>query len=120
MKQGSHIMLQRLVKSTVRTEPRPGRTVLEPWRGRSSSWCSGMSRPGKFPSILAVDGALFHHPDLAIALDDLRLTFADLLVNEVGPILLAVEDPIARLAQAVRTKRVRGARPAERGLGLFP
>src|SRR5580704_5515536 len=51
MKQGSHIMLQRLVRSTVRTEPRPWRTVLEPWRCRSSSLCAGMSRPGKLPSI---------------------------------------------------------------------
>src|SRR5580704_10307349 len=51
MKQGSHIMLQRLVRSTVRTEPRPWRTVLEPWRCKSSSLCAGISRPGKFPSI---------------------------------------------------------------------
>src|SRR5580700_3753745 len=51
MKQGSHIMLQRLVRSTVRTEPRPWRTVLEPWRCRPSSLCAGMSRPGKFFSI---------------------------------------------------------------------
>src|ERR1700722_17439750 len=51
MKQGSHIMLQRLVRSTVRTEPRPWRTVLDPWLCRPSSLCAGMSRPGKFPSI---------------------------------------------------------------------
>src|SRR5580704_16121650 len=51
MKQGSHIMLQRLVRSTVSTEPRPWRTVLEPWRCRPSSLCAGMSRPGKFFSI---------------------------------------------------------------------
>ena len=31
MKQGSHIMLQRLVKSTVSTEPRPCLMELEPW-----------------------------------------------------------------------------------------
>src|ERR1700719_4006343 len=51
MKHGSHIMLQRLVRSTVRTEPRPYRTVLEPCLCRSSSLCAGMSRPGKFCSI---------------------------------------------------------------------
>src|SRR5216684_8539037 len=53
MKQGSHIMLQRLVRSTVRTEPRPYRTVLEPCLCRSSSLWAGMSRPGKFFSIQA-------------------------------------------------------------------
>ena len=31
MKQGSHIMLQRLVRSMVRTEPRPWVTVEVPW-----------------------------------------------------------------------------------------
>src|SRR5258706_1552031 len=51
MKQGSHIMLQRLVRSTVSTEPRPYRTVLEPCLCMSSSLCAGMSRPGKFCSI---------------------------------------------------------------------
>ena len=30
MKQGSHIMLQRFVRSIVRTDPRPCVTVLEP------------------------------------------------------------------------------------------
>src|SRR5277367_7159489 len=51
MKQGSHIMLHLFVRSTVRTEPRPCRTVLDPWRCRSSSLCAGISRPGKLPSI---------------------------------------------------------------------
>src|SRR6202171_5121419 len=51
MKQGSHIILQRLVRSTVSTEPRPYRTVLEPCLCRSSSLWAGMSRPGKFCSI---------------------------------------------------------------------
>jgi hypothetical protein len=105
MKQGSHIMLQRLVRSTVSTEPRP-------YARCSSRGCAGfvvvggMSRPGKFcfdpvqelrvdghhVFIVAVDGALLHHPDLAVALDDLRLDLADLLVNQVAPILLAVDD----------------------------
>src|SRR6202030_818944 len=52
MKHGSHIMLQRLVRSTVSTEPRPYRTVLDPCLCRPSSLCAGMSRPGKFFSIL--------------------------------------------------------------------
>src|SRR5713226_2342141 len=53
MKQGSHIMLHRLVRSTVRTEPRPYRTVLLPCLCRCSSLCAGISRPGKFLSIQA-------------------------------------------------------------------
>src|ERR1700677_723318 len=51
MKPGSHIMLQRFVRATVRTEPRPWRMVLEPWRCNSSSLGAEMSRPGKFFSI---------------------------------------------------------------------
>src|ERR1039457_5109988 len=51
MKHGSHIMLQRLVRSTVSTEPRPYWTVLDPCLCRSSSLWAGMSRPGKFCSI---------------------------------------------------------------------
>ncbi len=50
MKQGSHIMLQRLVRSTVRTEPRPCFTVELPWLCSFSSLCARMSRPGKTSS----------------------------------------------------------------------
>src|SRR5579863_2721756 len=50
MKQGSHIMLQRLVRSMVRTEPRPYFTVLEPWWWSFSSLCATMSRPGNTSS----------------------------------------------------------------------
>src|SRR5580692_9370778 len=50
MKQGSHIMLQRLVKSMVRTEPRPYFTVEEPWWWSFSSLWAAMSRPGKTSS----------------------------------------------------------------------
>ena len=46
MKQGSHIMLQRLVRSTVSTEPRPCLMVLLPWLCSFSSLCAAMSRPG--------------------------------------------------------------------------
>src|SRR2546422_8324616 len=51
MKHGSHIMLQRLVRSTVRTDPRPCRIELEPWLWSFSSLWARMSRPGKFFSI---------------------------------------------------------------------
>ena len=46
MKHGSHIMLQRLVRSTVRTAPRPCSTVLLPWLCSFASLCARMSRPG--------------------------------------------------------------------------
>src|SRR5215831_17321669 len=46
MKHGSHIMLQRFVRSTVRTLPRPWVMVLEPWWCSLESLCARMSRPG--------------------------------------------------------------------------
>src|SRR6266705_2883992 len=46
-------MLQRLVRSTVKTAPRPYRTVLDPCLCRPSSLCGAISRPGKFFSIQA-------------------------------------------------------------------
>src|SRR3979411_340076 len=50
MKQGSHIMLQRLVRSIVRTEPRPYFTVDDPWWCNFSSAWAAISRPGKTSS----------------------------------------------------------------------
>src|SRR3954466_14477731 len=50
MKQGSHIMLQRLVRSIVNTDPRPCFTVDVPWLCSFSSACARMSRPGKTSS----------------------------------------------------------------------
>src|SRR5262245_57064219 len=46
MKHGSHIMLQRLVRSTVSTEPRPCLIVLLPWLCSLESLWASMSRPG--------------------------------------------------------------------------
>src|SRR5882762_2689815 len=51
MKQGSHIMLQRLVRSTVKTAPRPYLMVLVPWLCSFSSLCASMSRPGNIFSM---------------------------------------------------------------------
>ena len=52
MKHGSHIMLQRLVRSMVSTEPRPWVTVEVPWLCSflSPSPWARMSRPGKLSS----------------------------------------------------------------------
>ena len=133
MKQGSHIMLQRFVRSTVSTEPRPCCTVELPWLCSFSSLCARMSRPGNTSSRclknagvdrhhvleVAVDGAVLHHQDLAVALDDRRLDLADLLVQEDADVLLAVEDLLPRLARAGRAERIGLARPAERRLGLL-
>src|SRR4030095_2307926 len=51
MKHGSHIMLQRLVRSTVNTAPRPYLIVLVPWLCSFSSLCASISRPGNIFSI---------------------------------------------------------------------
>src|SRR5688572_20428442 len=51
MKHGSHIILQRFVRSTVRTAPRPYLIVLEPWLCSFSSLCAWISRPGNIASI---------------------------------------------------------------------
>src|ERR1051325_8007630 len=50
MKQGSHIMLQRLVRSIVSTDPRPCFTVLVPCLCSFSSLWARISRPGKTSS----------------------------------------------------------------------
>src|SRR6185437_7209562 len=68
----------------------------------------------------AVDGTFFHHPNLAIALDDLRFDLADFLVDEISPIFFATDDGFAGIFDATRTQRIRCARPAERRLALFP
>ena len=89
-------MLQRLVRSTVSTEPRPCLIVLLPWLWSFSSLCARMSRPGNTSSRclknvgvhghhvfeVAVDRAVLHHQDLAVALEDRRLDLADLLVEQ--------------------------------------
>ena len=134
MKQGSHIMLQRLVRSTVSTEPRPCLMVLLPWL-----WSFvvvvrrdvaarehllevleevGVHRHDVFE--MAVGGAVLDHQDLAVALQDRRGDFADLLVEQDRDVLLAVEDRLARLADARRAQRIGLARPAQRRLGLLP
>jgi hypothetical protein len=46
MKHGSHIMLQRFVRSIVSTDPRPYLIVLLPWLWSFSSLCERMSLPG--------------------------------------------------------------------------
>ena len=68
---------------------------------------------------VAVLGAVLDHEDLAVALDDLGLDFADFLVEEHFVRQLAVEDLLANLGDALGTEGVRGTRPAERRLLLL-
>ena len=134
MKHGSHIMLQRFVRSIVSTAPRPYLIVLVPWLWSFSSLWARMSLPGirVFEMFeerrvhrhhvfeVAVEGAVLHHQDLAVAFDDGGLDLADLLVQQDLVVALAVEDLLARFANAGRAERVGLARPAERRLHLLP
>ena len=79
---------------------------------------SGVNRHQIF--IVAVLGAILDHPDLAVALDDLGLNFADLFMHQVAPVLIAIDNGFARFLNAGWAERVCLAREAERWLGLFP
>ncbi len=68
---------------------------------------------------VAVHGAVLHHQDLAVALDDLRLDLAGLLVHQHFDRQLAVDDLLANFGHALGAKRIGGARPAQRRLRLL-
>ena len=70
--------------------------------------------------VVAVLWAVFHHPDLAIALDDLRLDLANLLAHQIAPILFTSDDGFARFLHAGGTERIGLPWEPERGLGLLP
>src|SRR5579859_7531255 len=70
--------------------------------------------------IVAVQRAVFHHPYLAVALDNLRLDFTDLFAHQVAPVLFTLDDGFARFFHAGRAERVGLARKAESWPGLFP
>src|ERR1700738_1134840 len=70
--------------------------------------------------VMAVQRALFHHPDLTIALNNLRLNLADLFTHQIAPVFFAGDDGFARFFYARGTKRIRLPRKTERRLGLFP
>src|SRR5665213_3842265 len=69
---------------------------------------------------LTVDGALLHHHDLAVLLDDPGLDLAQLVVLEDLDWQLAVEDLLANVRDARGAERIRLARPAELRLLLLP
>src|SRR5208337_3236709 len=68
---------------------------------------------------VAVLRTVLHHEDFAVALDDLRLDFAGLLVHEDFDGELAVDDLLADIRHALGAERIGGARPAERRLGFL-
>jgi hypothetical protein len=47
-------------------------------------------------------GAVLYHPDLAISLNDVRLNFADLLMQQLIPFDLAINDGFSRFLYALR------------------
>src|SRR6266849_1699551 len=67
----------------------------------------------------AVLGALLHHHDLAFTLDDGGLDLADFFVHQNFKRQFAVENLLADFRDTLRAEGVRGARPAERRLGLL-
>jgi hypothetical protein len=69
---------------------------------------------------VAVLRAVLDHQDPAVALDDLRLDLADLLVEQDLVVALPVEDLLPGLAHADRAERIGLARPAQRRLHLLP
>src|SRR5215469_16210578 len=109
MKHGSHIMLQRLVRSMVSTEPRPWVTVEVPWLCSFSSLWARMSRPGKLSSrCLKKAGSI----------DITSSKWPCLGQNFMRQ--LAIQDLLANLRHALGAERIGGAGPAERGLFLLP
>ena len=134
MKHGSHIMLQRFVRSIVSTAPRPYLIVLVPWLWSFSSLWARMSLPGyessrclKNAVSIAITsskwpcwGQSFTIRILPSRSMMVRLDLADLLVEQDLVVALAVEDLLARFANAGRAERVGLARPAERRLHLLP
>ena len=103
MKHGSHIMLQRFVRSTVRTEPRPYLTVLRAVVvqffvvvGRNVTAGKVLLDPleelhvdGHHVFGISVLRTVLDHPDLAFALDDLGFDLANFscsrLVHSFSP-----------------------------------
>ena len=96
----------------VRADVAPGEILLNP--------SQEVHVHGHDVFVVAVDGAVFHHPDLAVALDDLRFDLAHLLVQKVLPILPAIDDRLAGFLDAAWTKRVGLAGETQLRLGLLP
>ena len=70
--------------------------------------------------VMAVLRTILHHPDLSVALDDLRLDLPDFLVHQIAPVLLAIEDRLPCFFYAIGAQRVGLAREPQCWLGLLP
>ena len=68
---------------------------------------------------MSVHGTFLDHQDLAVALDDLRLDFAGLFLQQDAVILFAVDDLLADFRHAARAQRIGFARPAQGRLRFF-
>ena len=134
MKHGSHIMLQRFVRSIVSTEPRPYLMVDDPWLCSFSSLCARMSEPGNVCSrclknsvSMAITSSKWPCTGQSLTIMILPsrsmicgLDLADLLGEEDLVVALAVENLLPRFAHAGRAERIGLTRPAERRLDLLP
>ena len=69
---------------------------------------------------MSVGRTILDHDDFAVFLRDGRFDLADLLVEKDPVILLAVDDGLARFADAVRAERIGLAGPTEWRLHLLP
>jgi hypothetical protein len=122
MKQGSHIMLQRLVRSTVRTAPRPYLIVDVPWfrrrlfGERKQILDAGAEREIGRHQVFdeAVLRTRLGHQQKAVAGFDLRPYLAGLALDEHAHVGFPGKDRIASLFHAPWTERVGLTRPAER------
>ena len=78
-----------------------------------------LSVNGHYVFKVAMDRAVLHHQDLAVALDDLRLDLADLFVQQDLVRQLAVDDLLPNFRNAFGAERVCCTRPAKGRLLLL-
>ena len=69
---------------------------------------------------VAVLGAIFDHPHLAVALNDLSFDLAHVLINQDPVVVSPVNNPVARLSDAGGAEGIRAAGETQDRLGLFP
>ena len=63
---------------------------------------------------------IFHHPDLAVSLDDVGLDLTHFLMKELRPIRLAARDGFTSFPHALGAERIGLPRPSQYGLGFLP
>src|SRR6266571_7226752 len=69
---------------------------------------------------LAMDRALFNHPDLTVSFKDGRLDLTNLLIDQNPIIGIPVQYLLTGLLNALWTEGVRGARPSQGRFRLLP